>query len=488
MPAFFIFTLVYYRLKKQILTLSSFYKADLRALGLLRIGTALLVMADLLIRGQDLGALYTDEGIWPTSLIHNFGWQQGFWSLHSISGSYQWELLIWIIHFAAAVFLLLGYHTRIAAPLTWLVMISLHNRNLFVLQSGDDLLRLVLLWGCFLPWGQRYSLDAKKNRLCKRRFTLPYLGYLLLLASVYFFTVCLKNSAEWRSEGSAIYYALSLEQLRLPFTGDWLYQFPLLMKILTWIIFYAELLIPILVLWPSRSGKTRLWAFGLFVLIHLGIALTLYVGLFFIISIVTAIGLLPGSVMDRFEKRFRIQQIKITYRSLMQNRVRHFRNALCVILVVLCLILNLSTLKSFSYELRPEMSLAVNTLRLNQYWGMFSPSVMKTDGWFVYFGIDSIGRQWDLRRNEDYVDFSKPGHIVSHYKSDRWRKLAENMQDDRFTFLRPLYCKYILARWNREHPEKKILTLNLYFMEKKSLPDYRQSPIEKKLFCVCIHD
>jgi hypothetical protein len=127
-------------------------------------------------------------------------------------------------------------------------------------------------------------------------------------------------------------------------------------------------------------------------------------------------------------------------------------------------------------------------LRLNQYWGVFSPTVMKRDGWFVYYGIDSLGRQWDLRRNEDYVDFSKPAHIVNMYKNDRWRKLAENLQSDASAFLRPLYCKYILSNWNSKHPEKKIVTLNLYFMEKKSLPNYRTTAVEKKIFCVCIND
>ncbi len=100
---------------------------------------------------------------------------------------------------------------------------------------------------------------------------------------------------------------------------------------------------------------------------------------------------------------------------------------------------------------------------------MFSPSVLKTDGWYVFHGMDSIGRQWDLRLNQDHVDYKKPRHIVSHYKNDRWRKLAENMQDDRFTFLRPLFCKYIITDWNHRHPEKKIAVLNFYFIAKNNL-------------------
>src|SRR5690606_22570144 len=108
----------------------------------------------------------------------------------------------------------------------------------------------------------------------------------------------------------------------------------------------------------------------------------------------------------------------------------------------------------------------------------------KEDGWFVYYGIDEQGRQWDLRTNSDYVDFSKPERIVSMYKSDRWRKLAENMAKGSNTFLRPLYGKYVLDEWNKQHSEKKILTLNLYYMEKINLPDYKTTGPVKKLYCV----
>jgi hypothetical protein len=276
--------------------------------------------------------------------------------------------------------------------------------------------------------------------------------------------------------------------MRLSPFGDWLYQFPGLMKILTHLVLYTEYSIPVLVLMPSKTGLMRGIAFLSILVIQLGFGLTLYVGLFFVIGIVSAIGLLPVAILDRFESFLNIKQ----HQHLMSNTsfsfLRAWREAICLGIIVISTIINLSGIKSFAYELTPGMMYPANILRLNQYWGMFSPYVMKKDGWFVYYGIDSIGRQWDLRRNEDYVDFKKPEHIVKQYDSDRWRKLAENMQDDRYTFLRPLFCKYILQNWNKKHPEKKIMTLDLYFMEKRSLLNYKSTPIEKKLFSVCIHD
>lgn len=38
----------------------------------MRIGTALIVLTDLLIRFTDLEAHYTNAGLWPTELVRNF--------------------------------------------------------------------------------------------------------------------------------------------------------------------------------------------------------------------------------------------------------------------------------------------------------------------------------------------------------------------------------------------------------------------------------
>lgn len=471
-----------YPLKRFLAKLSHYYRLDPRALSLLRMGVALLVLADLCIRGGDLQAFYTDKGIWSVSTAYSFGWLPGFWSVHTLSGAFYWELILFIVHAIAALSLLAGYRTRLATLLVWLLTISLHNRNLYVLQSGDDLLRLLLFWGLFLPWNACYSIDARQGRVNAIYRPLAGFAYLLLLASVYFFTVVLKTGSDWHSDNTAVYYALSLEQLRLP-AGDWLYRYHGLMRSLTQLVFYAELILPFLILFPSKKGTPRLIAFILILILQTGIGLTLYVGLFFIISMVAALGLLPAFAMDRLAGRLPVSLKKTVTPS--RLRFQTLRNTLCVMAMILCLTFNLSAVSWFNYELRDELKYIANGLRLNQYWGMFSPGVLRRDGWFVYQGIDKGGNAWDLRTNSDIVDFNKPEHIVQLYKNDRWRKLAENMQISSFTFLRPLFCSYTLRHWNEQHPEKHITLLNLYFIEKTSLAAYKSAPVIKLLYCVC---
>lgn len=449
----------------------------------MRIGIALIIIGDLIIRVSDISAYYSDQGIWPIRLIYKFGWQPGFWSIHALNGSFNFEISLFFLHFILALFLLLGYKTKIATILIWLFTISLHNRNLFIQQGGDDLIRLILFWGIFLPWNSFYSIDSYKIKI--KHVTIANLGFLFLIASVYFFTANLKTSPEWRSEGSAIYYALSIDQLRLPLFGDWLYQFPWLMKPLTHLVFYFEILIPILIILPSKNGILRFIAILLILFLQIGIGSTLYVGIFMYVNIVAALALLPPFIMNKM-KIFGTSEIKSEL--LKKNKINYFiitQNIIGVSVIIISLILNLSSTNWFQYQLKKEINYSVNFLRLNQYWGMFSPYVLKKDGWFVYQGISSKGKEWDLRLNQEKVDYKKPKHVVQMYKTDRSRKLAENMQNDYFSFLRPLYGKYILRQWNLKNPDKKISTLNLYFIEKNNLLNYKTTPLQKKLYCVC---
>jgi hypothetical protein len=450
----------------------------------MRIGISMIVMADLLIRLGDLQAHYTDAGVWPIKFAEGFGWKHGYWSLHTLNSSAYWQIFLILVQLVFAVFMLLGYFTRWSTLLVWLLYISLHNRNIFVLQAGDDLLRLAIFWGLFMPWHVCYSIDQKRKPGPVKQNVGVNLGYLLLIASVYFFSVNLKTSNEWRSDGTAVYYALSLEQLRLPM-GDLIYHYPSLLKMFTWLVFTIELAIPLLVLWPDKRGFLRWIAFLLIMILHLGIGMTLYVGLFYLIGITTALGLVPGFILDKIEKKPGRKKIGFYQDTVHNSSANSLNNGIALIVAALCLIINLGSLNWFGYQLRVEIETGTNALRLDQYWGVFSPGVLKKDGWFVYHGMDSLGREWDLRLDKEKVDYEKPERVVSMYENDRWRKLAENLQNDKFSFLRPLYCKYILHTWNKEHPEKKMQVLNFYFMERRSLPDYESAPPIKQLYCMC---
>lgn len=277
------------------------YSLDLRALALMRIGIALLLLTDLIIRATDLEAHYTDQGVLPLAAFYQHGLDHWRICIHTLSGNLWFQILLFFIAGIFHLTLLTGYRTTLSAFCSWLLLLSLQNRNPLILQSGDDLLLMVLFWGIFLPWGNYYSFDGRAES--KNKIT--YLGtagfaYMLLIFSLYAFSVTLKNSPEWKEEGTAVYYALSLDQMVQPL-GKRIYPYPELLKALTYCVYYTELLVPFFFFIPIYNSFFRTAGVLILALFHLGIGLTLFVGLFFLIGIITLIGLLPERAMDKID-------------------------------------------------------------------------------------------------------------------------------------------------------------------------------------------
>lgn len=130
------------------------FTVDLRALALMRIWVAGIILIDLAIRATDLEAHYSNMGVLPLHVLHQHLWLPQFFSFHTLSGLWQFQLILFALAALCALCLLLGYKTRIATVLSWLLLLSLQNRNPLVIQGGDHLLRMLLFWGMFLPWGK----------------------------------------------------------------------------------------------------------------------------------------------------------------------------------------------------------------------------------------------------------------------------------------------------------------------------------------------
>lgn len=454
----------------------------------MRIGVGIILLVDLFIRSLSVKAFFTDEGVLPVEILKNYNWNPYYFSFHALNGDLWWQIILFILNALCIVLLIKGYRTRLFTFICWVFLTSLQNRNPFILQGGDDLLRLILLWGIFLPWGERYN--GKENSYYGNSyFSFANLGYMLLVCSVYFFSALLKTHAEWHSDGTALYYALSLEQLRLPL-GSLLYQFPLMMNVLTRLVYYLELIAPILIILPFVNYRIRLVGVASIALLHIGIACTLYVGLFYIIGIVTLIGLLPETVMDAFEAKYKLVTLNIKEQTIRASSfiIETFlalKNGFIILIICYCLMLNLGNVKKFPYVLDPQLIKLGNILRLEQSWGMFSPSVYKDDGFYIYSGYTVAGKYIDIKRNGQPINFSKPANIVSEFESDRWRKFGENYLFNNNNYMRPYFCKYLLNNWNKKHPENHISDLTILFMKEESLPDYKTKPLEKSALCNC---
>ena len=291
------------------LRLEELFGIDLRSLAVFRICLALLIIADLINRSTYIRAHYTDFGVLPrAALLAEFS-PRWHLSVHLLNGSLAVQAALFLVAGILAVALLLGYRTRLVTFLSWFLMISVHARNPVVLQSGDILFRLLLFWSLFLPLGARYSLDSALNnssqKLPDRILSVGTTALLLQICCVYWFTAALKVHPVWWQEGSAVYYALSLDQFTTPL-GRFLLGFPHLLTFLTHATLWIEMFAPTLAFVPIFTSFIRLAVVIVFVLLHLGFAVCMELGLFSYISMVGWLVFIPSELWDRLDHRARI--------------------------------------------------------------------------------------------------------------------------------------------------------------------------------------
>jgi hypothetical protein len=163
------------------------------------------------------------------------------------------------------------------------------------------LLRLLLFWAMFLPLGAYWSIDrarAEIPRLSPRFLSVATVGLFMQIAFVYWFTAALKSGPEWRVDGTALYYALSLDQIVTPF-GHYLLNFPRLLEVMTFGTFGLEAFGPLLLFCPIFTGPVRTAIVLAFMSLHFGIWLTMDIGIFPWISAFCMVCFLPGWFWDR---------------------------------------------------------------------------------------------------------------------------------------------------------------------------------------------
>jgi hypothetical protein len=287
--------------------LREIFGIDLRTLALFRVLLGVYVLIDVFMRARDLGAHYTDAGVLPRGLQIDF-LHAAAWSLHLANGAAWFQALLFALSGFAALGLIAGWHTRLMTALSWVLMLSVQNRNTFILSGEDNLALLMLFWAMFLPLGARYSVDAALNRT--QQFagnayaTVATAALLLQGMSMYFFSALLKSHPVWVPDGTAVHYALQLDYLVTPF-ALWFRQFQDTMQGLTYYVYVLELAGPVLMFSPVFHRTLRTILMLAFITMHMGFFLFLEIGFFPLISIIMNLAFLPGWMWDRIGRRLR---------------------------------------------------------------------------------------------------------------------------------------------------------------------------------------
>lgn len=390
--------------------LEALLSLDTRALAALRVGLALVLLVDVLHRLPVLGTFVTDGGVLPRALLLELNPSVHLFP-HLWGGSLAWAVGLHLVLLGAGLALLLGWRTRAATALCWLLLSSLHARNPLILAGGDSVLRVFLFWGCFLPLGARLSLDARgRPRPPDRLFTPATAVLLLQLALIYLDTAGSKLHPAWTTEGTALAMALSLDRLATPL-GVAALAWPGLLRLGSLATVPLEALAGLLPFLPWRTRSVRnglvatMWAF------HLGIALTMRVGLFSWSCMAAWLALLSPRGEHPGDPEWRPAPWSGP------------AAALAFLAVLLGLV---HANRPAATPFLAPLQAGLRTAGLSQNWVMFSPRPPEWDHWFVVEQHLGDGRSLDLFTGAPPSE-AEPELVSAHYPHERWRQLLGDL-------------------------------------------------------------
>ncbi|MFC7070660.1 HTTM domain-containing protein [Halobaculum lipolyticum] len=466
---------------------------DPRALVALRVSLGALILADLCLRARSLRFFYTDAGALPRATLAERFPAAARVSVYTLFGGEWWAATLFVLTAVAACALLAGYRPRVAAVCSLVLLVALHARNPLVLNGGDSLLRRTLVWSTFLPLGAGLSSgtatstasDGAGDRACRHPAAV---GLLLQPVVLYTVNAAVKLRGDAWPEGRAVPMVFSLDSFTV-LVGERLAGYPTLLAALG--VAWLTLLCcsPALVL---ATGRTRAAVVAVFATAHVGMALTLGVGLFPLVSVAALLPHLPPSVWDavgprwnrtvatlrgaagRFRSRARrtvSRGVDAVGRDRRPSGVRRARAAahrvreaaggaaragnaslasagriVAAALLVGVLVWNGAAL---GYVDAPEVEVA-GVAPQDARWDMFAPSPPTEDVWYVAVGETEADDRVEAIRGGD-VEWTRSGGAWTSYPSARWRKYLEAVRwgDDRR--LRERFAAALCDRWDATH-------------------------------------
>lgn len=251
-------------------------------IGLYRILYGLLVIADLILLRPSWLTWYGPKGFITLETVYKVstpGPRINFFEILPKT-DFAVNVFFWV-SLLVAISLTLGYMTRFSAVAVFMCLSSIQERNFYILNSGDSLLRIISFIMMFAPAGAAFSIDRILRMRRGRgdtalRLYSPWAQRLIQiqLAVLYFATFYWKTIGTKWMDGTALYYVLRLDAFR---------RFPMpiinsmwIVKSLTWGTLLIEFALGVLV-WFKELRYPVLIA-GL--CLHLGIEYSMNIPMF----------------------------------------------------------------------------------------------------------------------------------------------------------------------------------------------------------------
>jgi hypothetical protein len=361
------------------------FSIDTRSLAALRIALGALLLVDLAQRARYLDVGYTDAGVLPRATLGQT------WSLHALGGGIAIEAALFAVAAVAAVMLVAGWRTRLATVVSWILLVSLHNRSWPFEDGGDALLAMLLFWSMFLPLGACWSADAARRRgptagvgaVCSAATA----ALMLQFVFVYALGGLMKTGADWHATGTAVARALEQTHWSRPF-GRALLNFPGPLRMASFAVPWFEAAGAVAMFVPVATAAVRLVTIAAFAVFQLGLGLSIQLNLFPWISSAATLPFLPSVFWDRVTRRVRSTGPVVTRPS------GWIGEAVVAAVLGYSIAASLSTLGAFA--LPPGLRDTAEALGIIQGWTMYAPHSAQVDLRFQLVGERAGGSTADL--------------------------------------------------------------------------------------------
>ncbi len=486
-------------------------RIDTRSLAVFRVFVGLLIVADILLRSRNFSFYYTDDGAMPQSLAMEMT-PEGAFSVFFFVSDPTLIALLFVVYGLVGIQLIVGYKTRIATILAFLLVISLDFHNPAVTSYADILFRLLLFWAIFLPLGERWSIDAVHRDRSPRDSVTGVASALILGQMVYMYLYNGYHKVEnelWLS-GEATPLIMGLDDMTF-LLAPYLREFPTLLQLggLTWfVMLLLSWLLIVLV------GRPRAMFAGTFVIAHASFAVTVRIGafafvaiaglvLFFqtqfwddLVTLARSVNLEPARLASKTAtlERYvgRLPRLEINHERYRRAKSGLYSIVLIAIVVSLVAMVVIPHTPLAAVDTVEETSDGVDdtfsAFAVSQPdWTVFAPAPRTTDRYYVFAAMTDDRETIDIYNNRS-LSYDRPEEeLQQQYDTYRERfymnTVRRHASDNRAGGAHVHLLEYYETTWPDEH-DTELSTVNIYAvneditMETVTTPDERETEID----------
>lgn len=280
----------------------------LRGLAIFRVVSGVALLYQALINYAQRHVLWGPDGVWAQEDWHAWIHPADF-NLFALHGSSAWFELIYHMVIFVTLLWTFGVATRFTTVAMWLLTWSLHDRNIFVVTGGNNLVQILLVYAMFadLSGGRQTRADAGKwwAPYAGLLHNAAYLAIIVQVCLVYFTAGIWKVHGDRWFFGTALYYALRAPEFVLPGVSALVYENATLVVLLTYATWLFQLAFPFAL---CMRREIRVLTLAVALAFHVSIAVVMGLVVFALLMIAADLALLSDSDyawLDRLWSRTR---------------------------------------------------------------------------------------------------------------------------------------------------------------------------------------